>query len=62
MLTVQNHIEYFESDAAAAYPEVMETNYDDLTAQYGSVKNFLREKVGLTDADFQKLKELYLED
>ncbi len=40
----------------------METNYDDLTAQYGSVKNFLREKVGLTDADFQKLKELYLED
>ena len=42
--------------------EVMEKNIDDLTAQYGSVKNFLREKVGLTDDDFAKMKKLYLED
>ena len=47
---------------AAVYPEVMETNIDDLTKQYGSVKNFLREKVGLTDDDFAKLRKLYLED
>ena len=32
------------------------------TKQYGSVKNFLREKVGLTDDDFAKLQQLYLED
>ncbi len=48
--------------SVCVYPEVMETNIDDLTKQYGSVKNFLREKVGLTDDDFAKLKELYLED
>lgn len=48
--------------SAAVYPEIMETNINDLTDQYGSVKNFLREKVGLTDDDFNKLKELYLED
>lgn len=47
---------------AAVYPEVMETNIDDLTKQCGSVKNFLREKVGLTDDDFAKLRKLYLED
>ena len=48
--------------SVCVYPEVMETNIDDLTNQYGSVKNFLREKVGLTDDDFAKLKALYLED
>lgn len=47
---------------AEVYEEVMETNIDDLTKQYGSVKNFLREKVGLTDDDFAKLQQLYLED
>ncbi|MBR5363600.1 MAG: tyrosine-protein phosphatase [Oscillospiraceae bacterium] len=47
--------------SAAVYPEIMERNLDDFTAQYGSVKGFLREKVGLTDADFQTLKALYLE-
>ncbi|MBQ3915149.1 MAG: tyrosine-protein phosphatase [Ruminococcus sp.] len=47
---------------AAVYPEIMETNINDLTEQYGSVKDFLREKVGLTDDDFAKLQELYLED
>ena len=40
----------------------MSTNIDDLTMQYGSVKNFLREKAGLTDDDFAKLKALYLEN
>lgn len=35
---------------------------DDLTTEYGSVKDYLREKVGLTDADFAKLETLYLED
>ena len=47
---------------AAVYPEIMETNISDLERDYGSVKNFLREKVGLTDDDFAKLKALYLED
>ncbi len=47
---------------SAVYPEIMETNIDDFTEQYGSVKNFLRERVGLTDDDFAKLRELYLED
>ena len=47
---------------AAVYPEVMETNINDLTEQYGSVKNFLREKVCITDEEFSKLAELYLED
>lgn len=46
---------------AAVYPELMERILDTLNAEYGSVKNFLREKVGLTDADFQRLKDLYLE-
>ena len=48
--------------SAAVYPELMEKNINDFTEQYGSVKGFLREKVGLTDDDFAKLKELYLED
>ena len=48
--------------SAAVYPEIMERNLDDLTEQYGSVKDFLREKVGLTGADFLKLKALYLEN
>ncbi len=48
--------------SAAVYPELMEENIDYFTKQYGSVKGFLREKVGLTDEDFAKLKELYLED
>ena len=44
------------------YPEVIEKIMDDLNAEYGSVKEYLRKKVGLTDADFEKLQELYLED
>ena len=44
----------------AVYEEVMSTIIDDLIRDYGSVKGFLREKVGLTDADFAKLKEMYL--
>lgn len=48
--------------SAAVYPELMEKNINDFTEQYGSVKGYLREKVGLTDEDFAKLKELYLED
>jgi len=48
--------------STAVYPEIMERTLDGITEQYGSVKNFLREKVGLTDDDFAKLKELYLED
>ena len=48
--------------SAAVYPELMEENIDYFTKQYGSVKGFLREKAGLTDEDFAKLKELYLED
>jgi protein-tyrosine phosphatase len=44
------------------YPEVIETIMDDLTAEYGSVKDYLRKKIGLTDADFAKLEALYLEE
>lgn len=43
------------------YQEVMQKSIDDLTAQYGSVKDFLKTAVGLSDADFTKLKDLYLE-
>ena len=39
----------------------MEKQIDDFTAQYGSVKDFLKQKVGLTDDDFTKLKDIYLE-
>lgn len=45
----------------AVYQEIMEKQIDDFTAQYGSVKDFLKQAVGLTDADFAKLKEIYLE-
>ena len=45
----------------AVYQEVMEKQIDGFTAQYGSVKDFLKKAVGLTDADFAKLKDLYLE-
>ena len=45
----------------AVYPEIMQKNLDDFTAKYGSVKDFLKQEVGLTDADFAKLKTLYLE-
>ncbi|MBQ1299564.1 MAG: tyrosine-protein phosphatase [Erysipelotrichaceae bacterium] len=45
----------------AVYQEIMEKQIDDFTAQYGSVKDFLKQKVGLTDDDFTKLKDLYLE-
>lgn len=45
----------------AVYPEIMQKNIDDFTAKYGSVKDFLKKEVGLTDADFTKLKDLYLE-
>ena len=45
----------------AVYQEIMEKQIDDFTAKYGSVKDFLKQAVGLTDADFAKLKDLYLE-
>ena len=45
----------------AVYQEVIETIMDDLTAEYGSVNDYLRKKIGLTDEDFAKLKALYLE-
>ena len=45
----------------AVYPEIIQKNLDDFTAKYGSVKEFLKQAVGLTDADFTKLKDLYLE-
>ncbi|MBQ8940658.1 MAG: tyrosine-protein phosphatase [Firmicutes bacterium] len=34
---------------------------DDMNEQYGSVKGYLKEKIGLTDDDFAKLEKLYLE-
>lgn len=43
------------------YQEIMQKQMDDFKAQYGSVKDFLKQAVGLTDADFTKLKDLYLE-
>lgn len=62
IFTAETYDIHGEMTHSAAIEPKSDWKADDLTKQYGSVKNFLREKVGLTDDDFAKLRKLYLED
>ncbi len=42
-------------------PELLQSVIDKMNAQYGSPKGYLKTRLGLTDDDFAKLKEIYLE-
>ena len=39
----------------------IENSYDTIETHYGSVDNFLKKKVGLSEKDIQKLQKAYLE-
>lgn len=42
------------------YPEILHKFFDGVE-QYGGVQGYLRNRIGLTDADFERLRSLYLE-
>ena len=40
----------------------LENFYESVRAAYGSVDAYLREGIGLTDAEFERLRDRYLEE
>ncbi|MBO5561703.1 MAG: tyrosine-protein phosphatase, partial [Firmicutes bacterium] len=41
--------------------ELLRSTTEKMVAEYGSVKDFIKTKIGLSDDDLAKLKEIYME-
>ena len=41
--------------------ELLQSALDKMKAEYGSIKGYLQTRIGLSEEDLAKLKEIYLE-
>jgi len=49
------------ADYGLAKPEFIEATFNEITKKYGSMDNFMKNELGLTEEKIVKLKSLYLE-
>ena len=61
MVTYMHINEEVAKDLMSARKEYLDATFDAINKQYGSVNNYLKTEMGLSDADIQTLKNKYLD-
>jgi protein-tyrosine phosphatase len=61
MVKAMNIDETVAKNVMAANPEYLDATFSQIKKQYGSVDNYLKTQIGLTNDDIKKLKKKFLE-